>query len=168
MKRALPIVVIVVALAAVIAWVALRSTPAAGPTGPASVIKPTLKVVNETGAAVTTGTLVVPAGAPFDLRLTIESNAYVYLFDDSQGQVSVVWKHAEATPWEKGEYSADAPAFEGLGEHHVVLVASPTAATTVDTWKSVSPEALATLCPQCERATYGFYVSAAVDGGAAP
>jgi len=170
MKRALPFVVIaVIAVAIVGLVVVLIRAPRGGPIDVPLLHKPTLKpglhVYDPSGAEVGSGGLTVASGEPFDLRITLEGNAFVYLFDETEGQLSLVWKHAEAEAWEKGEYSAEAPAFEGLGAHKLMVVASPSALANVETWRVISPDALQGACPQCEAASYSFMVSGAIDGG---
>ncbi len=167
MKRLLPLVLVALAVALAVALgMMLIRGPASGPglsSSPA--IKPGLKVLNAAGEVVSAGSFIVAAGAPFDLRITLESSAFVYLFDESQSQHTLVWQHEGDMAWESGEYSAEAPAFEGLGEHQLLLVASPISATTVGTWKVLTPSALATLCPHCETASYSFSVSEPLDAG---
>ncbi len=167
MKRALPLVVLAV-IALVVLVVVLTRAPqtAERPTPVApNTIRPALHVFDSAGAEQQPGTLVMPSGATFDLRITLESNAFVYVFDETESTLNLVWKHAEPTPWEKGEYGADAPAFEGLGEHKLVVIASPAAIGSIDTWKVISPDALRTACPQCEHGSYSFSVSGPLDAG---
>lgn len=170
MKRALPFVLIAVIAVAIVALVVmLIRAPASLPIVPVLIHKPTLMpglhVYDPSGAEVGSGGLTVASGEPFDLRITLEANAFVYLFDETEGQLSLVWKHDEATPWEKGEYSAEAPAFEGLGAHQLMVVASPSALDSVETWRVISPDALRGACPQCEAASYSFMVSGPLDAG---
>lgn len=168
MKRALPLVVLAVIAVVVVLVVMLTRAPATSelprPVAP-NVIRPSLHVFDSAGVEQPPGSLVMPAGATFDLRITLEANAFVYVFDETESTLNVVWKHAEPTPWEKGEYGADAPAFEGLGEHKLVVIASPTAIGSIDTWKVISSDALRGACPQCEQGSYSFSVSGPLDAG---
>ncbi len=166
MKRVLPVVLLVLLIAAVAVVLALRASSRV-PEVPAfvPVLKPSLHAFNDAGVEVPSGALLVPSGEPFDLRMTVEADAYVYLFDQVQGATNLVWKHSTPEPWEKGEYSAEAPAFEGLGEHQLLLVASPIPITTVDTWRVLTPESIRQPCPHCEVGSYLFFVTESADAG---
>ncbi len=166
MKRALPVVLLVLIIAAVAVVLALRASSRV-PEVPAfvPVLMPSLHAFNDAGVEVPSGTLLVVAGDPFDLRINVEANAYVYLFDQTQGQTTLMWKHSTPEPWEKGEYSAEDPSFDGMGEHQLLVVASPTPITTVDTWRVLTPESIRQPCPQCEVGSYSFYVTDSADAG---
>ncbi len=160
MKRALPLVVLGLVVVAVVV-VLVRSQGSGGGTATpvaTAVLQPKLRVFAADGVEVPSGALIVSENQPFDLRMSVEANAFVYLFDETQNQLALAWKHPDPTPIEKGEYSADAPTFEGVGEHRLLLVAAPTPQPTVETWKVLSPDSLRSVCPQCEVGSYAFYV----------
>lgn len=167
MKRLLPWAVFaltVFGVAAVVMWVS-RTRAAPEPPLVPTAIRPTVWVVNDGGVISGAGYVEVPAAIPFDLRITLEASAFVYVFDESESQLTLVWKHEDAAPWEAGEYLADAPAFERLGEHQLTVVASPTALTTIDTWQTLDPRVLGAKCPACEAESYTFYVRGRHDAG---
>ena len=187
MKRALPLALAVLVIGVVVILVSklITSTPRE-PSAPMSgersdgglavpvelprprvpTLKPALSVVDADGGLVDSAQLIIGARQPFDLRISIEADAFVYVFDKTEGELSVVWRHEDPAPWEKGEYSADSPVFEGLGEHELVVVASPKP-LDVTGWKALSNEIVAQTCPQCETNSYLLFVKAAPDAGVA-
>lgn len=186
MKRALPLALAVLVLAVIAILVskilasppiesAVHSSdnapvdialPVAQPPARTPTMKPALSVVDADGGLIDSAQLIIGARQPFDLRISVDDNAFVYVFDKTEGELTVVWRHEDPTPWEKGEYSAESPVFEGLGQHELVVVASPQP-LDISGWKVLSDQVVAQTCPQCETNSYVLFVKAAPDAGVA-
>ncbi|MBL9037425.1 MAG: hypothetical protein JNG84_02815 [Archangium sp.] len=166
-RTQLGLVAAVLLLIGALVFVATRGGPGGvvAPRVREGVLRPTLRVMSAAGAEVPSGQLSIGPGTAIDLRVVLEANAYVYLFDETDNQTLFMWKHADAAPWEKGEYAAEAPAFEGRGEHRLLVVASPTQLQGVESWKAITPDSLAKICQGCEVSDYTLFVYGGDGGG---